>query len=94
MKEGMSHGEHSPQHITLAKLEHQLRKSLALMAPTAKLQAAAELARSAQLLVLKAHAEGVRYSPDVDPKRLANIDNQLQYWRTISVEAILLAYAG
>jgi hypothetical protein len=88
----LSHGEHSPQHLTLVKRERQLRRALALMAPVNKLHATAELVRSAQLLVLKAHAENVRYPPDADAKRMSNIDRQRSYWRAISVEAILLKY--
>ena len=63
------------------------------MAPVDKLHAAAEHVRSAQLLVLKAHAENVRYAPDTDLKRLRNIERQRSHWRAISVEAILVEYA-
>jgi len=70
MPSGLSHGEHSPQQLTLAKRERQLQRALAQMAPVHKLHAAAEHVRAAQLLVLKAHAENIRYSPTADPKRL------------------------
>jgi hypothetical protein len=93
MSSGLSHGEHSPQHKTLAKRELQLRQALALMAPVDKLHAAAEHVRKAQLLILKAHAENIRYAPDLDPKRLENIERQRSHWRAISVEAILVQYA-
>jgi len=63
------------------------------MAPVEKLRAAAELVRSAQLLVLKAHEENVRYMADSDSKRLTNIARQRDYWRAISVEAILVKYS-
>jgi hypothetical protein len=62
------------------------------MAPVEKLHAAAEHVRSAQLLVLKAHAENIRYAPDADPKRLKNIERQRSHWNAISVEAILVKY--
>jgi hypothetical protein len=93
MPSGLSLGEHSPQHLTLAKREAKLRRALASMAAVDKLHAAAELVRTAQLLALKAHAENIRYSPDVDPKRLNNIDREHAYWLAISVEAILIKYA-
>jgi hypothetical protein len=93
MPSGQSHGEHSPQQLTLAKRERQLQRALAQMAPVHKLHAAAEHVRAAQLLVLKAHAENIRYSPTADPKRLRNIERQRIHWRDISVEAILVQYA-
>ena len=93
MSHGISLGEHSPQHLTLLKRERQLRTALALMAPVDKLHAAAEHVRKAQLLVMKAHAENIRYASDTDPKRLSNIERQRSHWRDMSVEAILVQYS-
>lgn len=90
------------QQQSLDKRERQLRRAIVKMEPVRKLQEAAELVRSAQLLVLKAEFELIRYSEvgasvgmrKMDhSKRVASIERKRNYWETITVEAILLQYA-
>jgi hypothetical protein len=70
--------------------------------PARKLQEAAESVRSAQLLVLKAELELVRYSEVAFSermrkiqysKRVRSIERKRDYWQTITVEAILIQYS-
>lgn len=71
-----------------------MRRAIAMMAPAEKLQSTAEDVRAAQLLLLKAETELIRYSEDTNPKRTKNIEARRSHWQTISVEAILIQYSA
>jgi hypothetical protein len=58
----MNHSEPHSQKQSLDKREQRLRRAIAIMASVVKLQKAAEDVRAAQLLVLKAEFELIRYS--------------------------------
>lgn len=84
------------------KREKQLRRAIAKMEPTRKLQEAAESVRLAQLLVLKAELELIRYSEVAHSermrkiehsKRASTIERKRDFWQTITIEAILIQYA-
>jgi hypothetical protein len=90
------------QQQTLEKRENQLRRAIGRMEPTQKLQEAAESVRLAQLLVLKAEQELIRYSEVAHSermrkieysKRASSIERKRDYWETITVEAILVQYS-
>jgi hypothetical protein len=78
---------------SLDKREQKLRRAISIMAPAEKLQLAAEGVRSAQLLILKAELELIRYSADADAKRIKTIELKRDHWQSISVEAILVQYS-
>ena len=65
-----------------------------MMAPVEKLRLAAEELRAAQLLLWKAEFEIIRYSDNVNAKRMRNIELKRTHWQTISVEAILVMYSA
>jgi hypothetical protein len=90
------------QQQTLDKRVKQLQRSIAKMEPAGKLQEAAEAVRAAQLLVLKAELELIRYSEVAysermrrieHAKRVKSIERKREYWQTITVEAILIQHA-
>lgn len=90
------------QQQSLEKREKQLRRAIAKMGPPQKLQEAAESVRLAQLLVLKAELELIRYSEVAHSermrkieytKRTSSIERKRDYWQSITVEAILIQYA-
>jgi hypothetical protein len=90
------------QQQTLEKREKQLRRAIGRMEPTQKLQEAAESVRLAQLLVLKAEQELIRYSEVAHSERVRKIEHSKRasgikrkrdYWETITVEAILVQYS-
>jgi hypothetical protein len=90
------------QQLTLDKRVKQLRRAIVKMEPAQKLQEATEAVRLAQLLVLKAELELIRYSEVAHfermrkiehPKRASSIERKRDYWQTITVEAILMEYA-
>jgi hypothetical protein len=107
--EGVQMPSHPPralqpysQQQSLEKREKQLRRAIAKMESAQKLQEAAESVRSAQLLVLKAELELIRYSEVAHSermrkieysKRASSIERKRDYWQTITVEAILIQYA-
>ena len=90
------------QQQSLEKREKQLRRAIAKMEPAQKLQEVAEAVRLAQLLVLKAELELIRYSEVAysqrmrkieHSKRASSIERKRDYWQSISIEAILIQYA-
>jgi hypothetical protein len=82
-----------PQQHSLDKRERKLRRAIAMMAPVEKLRLAAEEVRAAQLFLLKAEFELIRYSDDVNARRIKNIELKRTHWQAISVEAILIQYS-
>ena len=81
------------QRQSLKKREQKLRRAISIMAPVAKLHVAAEGVRAAQLLLLKAELELIRYAEDADAKRIKNIEQRRDHWQTTSEEAILVQYS-
>jgi hypothetical protein len=81
------------QQQSLEKREKRMRRAIAKMESVEKLQAAAEDVRAAQLLLLKAEFELIRYSEEPNAKRIRNIELKHDHWQTISVEAILVRYS-
>ena len=91
------------QQLSFDKRVKQLQRAIAKMEPARKLQEAAEAVRAAQLLVLKAELELIRYSEVAHSermrriehaKRMKSIERKREYWQTITVEAILVQYAS
>jgi hypothetical protein len=90
----MNHSEPHSQKQSLDKREQRLRRAIVMMASVEQLQKAAEGVRAAQLLLLKAEFELIRYSDAPSAKRIRNIKTKRDHWQKISVEAILMQYAG
>lgn len=82
------------QRESLSKREQKLRRVIAAMAPISKLHLAAEGVRSAQLLLLKAESELIRYASDSNARQIENIERKREHWQSVSVEAILIQYAN
>src|SRR5580698_2232952 len=89
------------QQQSLEKRAKRLLRAIAKMAPAQRLQEAAESVRSAQLLVLKADLELIRYSDVAHSermrkreysKRASSIERKRDYWQSITVESILVQY--
>jgi len=95
-----------PSTVFAAAIAGKTREAIAAcnreMGPPQKLQEAAESVRLAQLLVLKAELELIRYSEVAHSermrkieytKRTSSIERKRDYWQSITVEAILIQYA-
>jgi hypothetical protein len=75
----------------LFKREQQLRHALSSGLASAKVSRAAENVRAAQLMILKAEQELIRYDPETAERtrQLAAIERKRNTWQGMSVEAIV-----
>jgi hypothetical protein len=81
---------------TLLKREQQLRHALSSGAASERLHRAAEHVRRAQLAVLKAEQELVRYDQQNEERsrHLASIEKRRDSWQSMAVESILQQYSA
>jgi hypothetical protein len=81
---------------TLHKREQQLRHALSAAAAPERLRRTAENVRIAQLAVLKAEKELVRYDKDSEERsrRLASIELRQHVWQSTTIESIIQQYSA
>ena len=80
----------------LFKREQQLRHALSSGLASVKVSRAAENVRAAQLMILKAEQELIRYDSETEERtrQLAAIEKKRNTWQGISVEAIVQQYSA
>lgn len=79
----------------LFKREQQLQHALSCGAAPERLHRAAENVRAAQLSVLKAEQELIRYEPESEERsrHLASIEKKRDAWQSRPVESIIQQYS-
>jgi len=80
----------------LFKREQQLRHALSSGLASVKVSRAAENVRAAQLMILKAEQDLIRYDPETEARtrQLAAIEKKRNTWQSMSVEAIVQQYSA
>lgn len=80
----------------LGKREEQLRHALSTGVALVQVHRAAEAVRAAQLAILKAEHELIRYYPETEERaqRIAAIAEKRAEWQAISGEAIVRKYSA
>jgi hypothetical protein len=80
----------------LFKREQQLRHALSSRLSSSKVNRAAENVRAAQLMILKAEQELIRYDSEAEEKtrQLAAIEKKRNVWQVMPVEAIVQRYSA
>jgi hypothetical protein len=80
----------------LFKREQQLRHALSSGVAPAKVSPAAENVRAAQLMILKAEQELIRYDSETEERtrQLAAIEKKRNTWQGMSVEGIIQQYSA
>ena len=80
----------------LFKREQQLRHALSSGLASVKVSRAAEKVRAAQLMILKAEQELIRYDSDTEERtrQLAAIERKRNAWQGMSVEVIVQQYSA
>jgi len=80
----------------LFKREQQLRHALSSGLASVKVRRAAENVRAAQLMILKAEQELIRYDPETEQRtrQLAAIEKRRDTWQGMAVEAIVQRYSA
>jgi hypothetical protein len=78
----------------LFKREQQLRHALSSGLASLRVSRASEQVRAAQLMILKAEQELIRYDPETEERtrQLAAIEKKRNTWRGMSVEAVVQHY--
>src|SRR5262245_48350558 len=80
----------------LFKREQQLRHALSSGLSSLKVNRAAENVRAAQLMILKAEQELIRYDSETEEKtrQLAAIEKKRNVWQVMPAEAIVQQYSA
>jgi len=80
----------------LFKREEQLRHALSSGLASVKVRRAAENVRAAQLMILKAEQELLRYDSETEERtrQLTAIEKRRNTWQGMSIEAIVQQYSA